>query len=213
MKKNKPKKGPRHRGRPNKMDTLLPQFRDLGVFQITDAKRLGVSQSTLSRWALAGKVRSVGRGLYLHPESKISNDELDYIVAVNRLGPQSVIGGMTALFHYGLMEQVPQRIWVLVPYHVKTMDPLYRCIRTKTDPKQGVVDHGTYQITGLERTLVEAFRYSSKIGLRVALRATRTALAERRTTLQKIYREAKALGLEKFVEKYWEALVPEGQAS
>jgi predicted transcriptional regulator of viral defense system len=161
----------------------------------------------------AGKIRRLGVGLYQHPGYEIPAESLDYVVAVSKFGPDSVIGGLTALFHYGLIEQVPHRIWVMVPTQVKSSDPLYRCVRTKTDPRQGIVDHGIFRITNLERTLVEAFRYSSKIGLRVALRATRTALAEKRTTLQKIHRQARTLGLEKFVERQWEAIVPEGQAA
>jgi predicted transcriptional regulator of viral defense system len=155
----------------------------------------------------------LGSGLYQHPDHEIAAETLDYVVAVSKFGPDSVIGGLTALFHYGLIEQVPHRVWVMVPPHVKSSDQRYRCLRTKTNPRLGVEDRGIFRITNLERTLVEALRYSSKIGLRVALRAVRTALVENRTTLQKIHRQAKALGLEKFVERNWEAIVPEGQAT
>ena len=201
------------KGRPSTVARILPRLKELGVFGVADARRLGISQPTLSRWVSAGKVQRVSVGLYQHPEYKIAPEERDYVIAASKFGPDSAIGGLTALYHYGLIEQVPQRVWVMVPYGVKTGDPLYRCVRTKTDPRLGVEDHGTFRITGLERTLVEAFRYSSKIGLRVALRAARTALAGKRTTLQKIHRQAKALGLEKVIERNWEAIVPEGQAA
>ena len=202
-----------NKGRPSKALKALPRLKDFGLFRIADAKRLGISQPTLSRWVSAGKVQRVSAGLYKHPDYRIAAENRDYVVAISKFGPDSVIGGLTALFHYGLIEQVPQRIWIMVPHQVKSSDPLYRCVRTKTDPHQSVEDHGTFRITSLERTLVEALRYSSKIGLRVALRATRTALAEKRTTLQKIHRQAKALGLESYVERHWEAIVPEGQAA
>ena len=200
------------KGRPSNVAKALPRLKGLGIFRTEDAKRVGVSQPTLSRWVAAEQVMRVAPGLYQHPDFAIAPEERDYAVAIARFGSQAVIGGMTALFHYGLIEQVPSRVWVMVPYQTKTRDPLYRCVRTKTDPRLGVEDHGRYRITGLERTLVEAFRYASKIGLRIALRAIRTALAEKRTTLQKILRQAKALGLERFVERHWEAIVPEGQA-
>jgi len=200
------------KGRPGKAGQLLPRLRKLGLFGLADAKRLGVSQPTLSRWVAAGKVRRVSAGLYVHPDADISAEELEFAVACVKFGAESTIGGLTALYNYGLIEQVPQRVWVIVPENVKSSDPLYRCIRARTDPRIGVEHRGNFRITSLERTLVEAFRYSSKIGLRVALRATRTALAEKRTTLQKILRQAKALGLETFVERHWEALVPESEA-
>ncbi|MBI3557688.1 MAG: type IV toxin-antitoxin system AbiEi family antitoxin domain-containing protein [Deltaproteobacteria bacterium] len=201
------------RGRPLRVAKLLPQLKKMGVFRIGDARRLGISQPTLSRLVAANQVVRLGAGLYMHPDSTIKPEEQDYVVACEKLGPDSVVGGMTALFHHGLIEQVPQRVWMMTPYSVKANDHRYRCIRTKTNPRKGVEDHGTYRITNLERTLVETFRYASKMGLRVALRATRTAVAEKRTTLQKIHAQAKALGLEKFVERHWEAIAPEGQAA
>jgi predicted transcriptional regulator of viral defense system len=200
------------KGRPGKAGQLLPRLSKLGLFTLADAKRLGVSQPTLSRWAAGGKVRRVSAGLYLHPGADIAADELEFSVACVKFGAESTIGGLTALYDYGLIEQVPQQVWVIVPENVKSSDPLYRCIRARTDPRIGVEDRGSFRITNLERTLVEAFRYSSKIGLRVALRATRTALAQKRTTLQRILRLAKALEFETFVERHWEAIVPESEA-
>ncbi len=201
-----------NKGRPSRIPKMVSQLKKLGPFHIRDAKRLGISQSSLSRLVTDGKVLRLGTGLYAHPDFKIAPEEKDYIVACSKFGPKSVIGGMTALFHFGLIEQVPQRVWVMVPYKQKTSDPLYRCIRTNTNSSKGVEDLKNYRITNLERTIVEAFRYSTKIGLRIAFRAARKALDQRRTTLSKIRKQAKELGLENFVDRYWEALVPEGQA-
>lgn len=200
-------------GRPPKDSQILPKLKKLGVFRIVDAQRLGVSQPTLSRWVAQGKLSRLERGLYMHPNAPRYSENLDYIIACAKFGPDSAIAGMTALFYHGLIEQVPQRIWLVVPENVQTKEAFYRCIRTQTDPKIGIEKHGDYRITNLERTIVEAFRYSSKIGLRIALRATRLALANKRTNLQKIYKQAKALKLEKFLEKYWEAIVPESDVT
>lgn len=201
------------RGRPAKVPDLASQLKKLGVFRMEDAKRIGISQSSLSRMASSGRIERLAPGLYKHPKASISGEELDFAVACTRFKPDAVVGGMTALFHYGLIEQVPQRIWVMLPYERRVHDPLYRCIRTKTPFDKGVDVHKHYRITSLERTIVEAFRYASKIGLRTAFRAARTAIQENRTTLQKIYREAKVLGLERFIQRHWEALTPEGRTA
>ena len=210
---NKRKRISKKRGRPTKDGLILPKLKSLGVFRQADAHRLGLSQSTLTRWVTQGKLRRLARGLFIHLNAPSKTEEQDYIVACAKFGPEAAIGGMTALFYHGLIEQDPQRIWVIVPYRVQTKDPFYRCIRSKTDSKKGVDDLGTFRITNVERTLVEALRYSSKMGLRTALRAVRTALANKQTSLQKIYNQAKSLGLEKFVERHWEAIVPEGDAA
>jgi predicted transcriptional regulator of viral defense system len=161
----------------------------------------------------AGKIDRVTAGLYCHPETQIDPEERGFAIAAAVFGPAAVIGGMTALFHYGLIEQVPSRIWVMVPKQVRTKDPLYRLVRTQTNPTIGIENHGLYRMTNLERTLVEAFRLSTKIGLRIALRATRTALAHKRTNLQKILRQAKALGMVRVIERHWESIVPESEAA
>jgi predicted transcriptional regulator of viral defense system len=213
MSKLKSKNKQTNRGRPTQVKQKLPQLKKLGIFRVRDARQLGISQPTLSRLVKNKLITRLGTGLYVHPDAKISHHHLDYILACSKFGPKSAIGGLTALFHYGLIEQVPQRVWVMVPYNIKTNASLYRCIRTKTNPQVGIQDHGNYKITDLERTLVEAFRYASKIGLRIAFRATRTALVEKRTTLPKLHRQAKALGLENVLERHWEALIPEGQVT
>src|SRR5437762_1392150 len=80
----------------------LPRLKRMGLFRIADARAVGISQPTLSRWVAAGKVIRVAPGLYCHPDFKIDPSELDFAVAGALFGPESVIGGMTALFHYGL---------------------------------------------------------------------------------------------------------------
>ena len=152
------------RGRPPILTKALDRLKKLGVFQVADAKRVGISQSSLSRFVREKRIRSLEPRFYIHPESKLSGEELEFALACKKFGPESVIGGLTALFHYGLIEEVPGQIWIIVPYAKKSKDLLYKCIRSKTNPQEGVEDKTFYRITTLERTLVEAFRYSSKIG-------------------------------------------------
>ena len=200
-------------GRPPKLGEPLEKLKKAGIFGVMDAKRLGISQPSLSRLVSEEKVIRVDTGLYMHPDSPISTDERDYAVACVKFGSKAVIGGMTALFHYGLIEQVPHKIWVMVPYEQRTTHTLYRCVRTKTNPMEGVEDHRYYRMTNIERTLVEAFRYASKIGLRIAFHATRTAIKEKKTSIEKIHRQAKKLKLENFIERHWEALIAESEAA
>ena len=179
-----------------------------GVFDVTRARKAGISKTSLLRLIKAGQIERVGRGLYLHTKTPIKPEVRDFAVACAKFGPKSVIGGMTALFHYGLIEQVPRTIWILVPYQKKSNERLYRCLRTKLPGHIGVEDRGSYRITGLERTLVEAFRYASKIGLRTAVHAARTALTQRLTSEKKIYQMARELKLENVIVKHWETVVP-----
>lgn len=199
------------KGRPPKLIQEVGKLKKLGVFNLANALGEGISKTTLMRLVANGQVFRVGRNLYLHSESSFPAEDVDYVVACSKFGHDATIGGLTALFHYGLIEQVPRKIWVIVPYDKKTIDSFYICIRTKTNPNIGVENHGRFKITNIERSIVEGFRYSSKIGLRVVIRALRKAIKEKQTTLEKIMRMARSLELENYIEKYWEALIPESQ--
>jgi len=190
-------------------EKVLNQLKSMGVFNTKDAVNAGLSQSTLSRYVKTRKLIRVGRGLYLHPETSIPIEERDFAVACAKFGNHAVIGGMTALFYYGLIDQVPSKIWILVKPQNKTSHSLYRCLRTKNILSSGIIDKKYFKITNIERTIVESFRYGTKIGLSIVFKAVRKAMHDNLTNEVKILREAKELGLEQYVKKYWDAIIPE----
>ena len=196
-------------GRPTKEDEHLARLIGLGLFSLSAAKLAGVSQSSLSRLVDAGKVLRLERNLYRHPDADVDPETEDYAVACSKFGPKSVLGAMTALQYHALTDQVPQQIWVLVPPERWRSGDRYRCIRTKTPLDIGIEDHYLYRITGVERTLAEAFRYATKIGLETAIRAARIANQNGVTTPAKIMTMARKLGYESHVMKHWEAIVVE----
>jgi len=193
--------------RPIKRHAAFKALRRLGLFRLKDALKVGLSQATLMRMVAADEILKVGRGLYLHPESDLDPTVRDFAVACAKMGNKAAIGGVTALFHYGLIEQVPARIWVLVPFHKKTIDPFYRCIRTRSPFNIGIDDHGTYKIASLERSIVEAFRYQTKLGLRTAVQAAKRALKDGLTSEARIFKVAREMKYESHLHKYWEAVV------
>jgi predicted transcriptional regulator of viral defense system len=185
----------------------LDRLKVQGVFTRAEAVAAGVSQPTLTRLAAAGELMGLGEGLYYHPETAaVDVAELDFIVACKHFGPDSIIGGITSLFHYRLITQVPGIIWVIVPPEVKTTSPRYRCLRSTHDPKIGVDDRGLYRIATIERSIVEAFAYHTKMGLSTALYAARRSIHDNLTTEKKLHETAEALGVWSYISKYWEAV-------
>ena len=181
-----------------------------GVFGVSQAQEAGISKSTLSRLAAKNEVLRLGHGLYLHPNSKISRiapEERDYAQACAKFGTDSVIGGLTALSYFGLLEQVPEQIWVIVPQTKQTRDKKYRLIRVKYLSHIGIEKHKVFRITNLERSLVETLGYSSKIGIRTVLIAIRRAVHDKQTTLEKLMDMAKKLGVENILKKHWETMI------
>jgi predicted transcriptional regulator of viral defense system len=187
-------------------DQLL---KTLGIFSTSEAIDAGISQPTLSRLATSGKIIRLEHGLYIHPHAGLDPLELDFAIACAKFGPKSAIGGISALFRHQLISQVPNQIWVIVPASSKTRNPLYRCIRTKNSPAVGIEDHGIYRITNLERSIIEAFQFSGKIGLEIAISAARHAVHHGLTTDKKLQTMGNQLGAINPFNKYWEAVVAE----
>lgn len=178
----------------------------LGVFRTADAEIAGVSQSTVSRLAARGALVRLAHGIYHHRDADVDPATVEFTVACLRLGPDAVISGLSALFHYVLVEQVPTQVWVLVPHSNRGKFPDYRVIRTKHDPKIAVVDLGSYRMATPERAVVEAFAYATKMGLATAIAAGRTGLREGKLTQKSLWDTAEALGRVGVLRDHWEAL-------
>ncbi len=178
----------------------------LGVFTLKQAKELGLSHQSLSRLVKGEKINRVGRGIYLHADAEVGR-EVGFQIACAKFGPKAVIGGLSALFYYNLAEQVPGHTWVLVPPETRTSDKMYRLIRTKTGLDRGIVQGSGYKIVSVERAVIEGLKLGSKIGERTAIKAARDAIRQRQTTLQKIGKMAKELGLDSYLTRYFEAIV------
>jgi predicted transcriptional regulator of viral defense system len=186
----------------------LKKIKSVGFLTATQIqKHLGVSQPTLSRLVKEGRVRRVSHGLYVHPDFEVPSHEVDFAVACVRFGPKSAIGGLSALFHYGLIDQAPSQIWVITPPEKSDHNRLYRTLRTKTSPREGIDSFEYYRMTSVERTLIEALRFSTKIGARVAINAARRAIKQGLTTEKKLGEMARKLKLQFVVKNYWEAIV------
>lgn len=180
--------------------------RRLGIFRASEAIQAGVSQRTLSRMTNAGLLTRLEHGIFLHADFE-RMEEVEFIQACLRFGPQAVIGGLTALFYYVLAEQVPTQTWVIVPNTEKNMySKRYKVIRTKHDPNVGVEEHDKWRIVTIERAIVESFVYHTKIGYQTALTAARAALSEKKITEKSLSRTAETLGCWTQLAKSWEAI-------
>ncbi len=179
----------------------------MGLFTLSQAEKIGLSQQSLSRLVESEEIKRVARGIYLHPEASLEGD-VGFQIACTKFGPKSAIGGLSALFHYNLIEQVPGHTWVLVPTERKTRESGYKLIRTKVSLDHEIVTQNGYRIVSLERSILEGLKLITKIGERTAVKAARDALATRQTTELKLGKAAKELGLESVLIKYLEVIVP-----
>lgn len=182
------------------------KLKKIGIFTLAQANEVGISQQSLSRLIRQEKIKRIDRGVFLHAEA-VLEPEYDFQIACAKLGSDAVIGGLSALFHYNLIEQAPKQTWVLVPPYKITRHRSYRLIRTKTPLDKGVVSGNGYKVVTLERAVIEAFKLASKIGERTAIHACRVAIQKKQTTIKKMGAMAKELGLQSYLTKYFEAII------
>lgn len=168
---------------------------------------MGISQQDISRLVAAKDLVRLSRGIYLHPKASLDKD-VGFQIASSKFGPDSAIGGLSALYHYNLAEQVPGEIWVLVPPEKRTREKGYKLIRTKTSLDRQIKDEKGYRIVTVERAVLEALKFITKMGERTAIKAAREALATRKTTESKLAKAAKELGLDSVLTKHLEVIVP-----
>ncbi len=183
------------------------KLKKIGIFTLAQAQELGLSQQTLSKLVKEGTLKRITRGVFIHPKASLGR-EFDFQIACAKLGADAVIGGLSALFYYNLAEQVPQQTWVLVPPHKIVHDRTsYRLIRTKVPLDKGIIEGNGYKIVSVERAIVEGFKLATKIGERTAIKAARTAIQNKITTLNKIGKTAKEIGLDSYLTKYFETII------
>lgn len=183
------------------------ELRELGVFTAKEAELFGITRRSLSYLVTKEVLLRVDSGVYWLKESSVKAEQVDFIAACLRIGPSAVVGGHTALFRYGLIREVPERIWVFVPQGNFTRSPhQYKVIRTKNDLTLGVEVYPRFKITNIERTLLDSLRYQKKIGLSLAYEAFHAASRENLTNMRKLGLLAKELGWENLLLKHWAAL-------
>ena len=184
-----------------------PKIKKLGVFTLAQGKAVGISQQDISRFVAAKDLVRLRRGIYLHPKAHLDSD-VGFQIAYSQFGTDSAIGGLSALYHYNLAEQVPGEVWVIVPPGKRTRVKGYKLLRTETRLDKEIVVEKGYRIVTVERAVLEGLKFITKIGERTAIKAARESLAQRKTTEARLAKAAKELRLESVLLKHLEVIVP-----
>jgi predicted transcriptional regulator of viral defense system len=187
--------------------SILTKLSKLKSFTLSDVRRLGLSHTSLYKLVKEEKIIKLTRGIYAVNGFESVGHEADYEIANKKFSGQSVIGGLTALSHYKLIDEVPSKIWLLVPPIVRTTDKKYRLIRTSKNLSIGVENYSGYKIVSLERALLDALVCITKIGERTSKLAIIRALRSRMTTEAKIFEMAKKLKVLKVLDRHWQSIL------
>ena len=182
------------------------RLRRLGLFTLAEAETIGVSQQWVSVFLKRKYFKRIARGIYFHHDAELG-PHLGFQIARKKFGPDSVIGGLSALEAYHLLDHVPGQMWVLVPPQIRTREPGYRLLRTLTHPLIEVEGSRQFKIVTLERALLEGLKYMNKMGTRNILNALHRALKTKQTTAQDLKKAAKKLDLENLLDRHLENVI------
>lgn len=159
----------------------------------------------------SGALIEVSRGVYRLAELPLTEPDL---LAVATRMPRAVLGLISALHLLGLTTEIPRAVHVLLPrgtraarlawpplevYHVSA-----GALVVGVDER--LVDGVQLRVTNAARTVADAFKFRSRLGLDVAVGALKDALAQRVATPAEIDRMAALCRVQQVIRPYLEAL-------
>lgn len=193
-------------------EQVLALARSKGVIRARDLVPLGASRTVLRRLVAQGALVQAGRGLYMSPEAEITPHHT--LVEVAARVPGAVVNLLSALAFHELTDELPHAVWIAVRRgsQIPKLDTP-RLEVTWTAPRflsAGITRHHIegidVAVTDSARTVVDCFKYRSRVGLDVAIAALRAYLARNRTGREPLWEAALACRVQTVIRPYLESL-------
>lgn len=182
-----------------------------GLLRPTDLAAIGVPRVVLTRMRTAGLLEQVGRGLYRSPDAEVSEHETLAAIAIRV--PQAVFCLLTALQFHELTTQLPRQVWIAMPRgsHLPKLNyPPLRMVQTTGDAYTAGIqlvtrDNVPLRVYSAAKTVVDCFKHRNTIGLDVALEALKDARAQKKASVDDLWRYAKICRVANVMRPYLEA--------
>ena len=178
-----------------------------------DLKALSIPHSHLWHLARTGQLERVGRGLYRAPGRDIS--EYETIHEVFKIVPHAVLCLSSALRFHELTTENPSEVWIALKRGAWTPKIEYPPLRVAHFSEAvfafGIEDHSTeggkIRVYSPAKTVADCFKFRSRVGTETAIAALRSCLAEKRASVDEIWRAAQVCRVANVIRPYMEALV------
>jgi predicted transcriptional regulator of viral defense system len=187
-----------------------------GMLRLKDFVAEGIGPETLARLVREEAVVRLARGLYQLPDTQAEAAHALAEAAV--LVPKGVVCLTSALQYHELTLQMPSAVWMAIDrtaWRPKIDYPPIKFVRFKASAlTEGVERHHIegveVPITNPARSIVDCFRYRTKVGLDVAMEGLREGLRRRKTTSDDLWTYAKEARIWPTMRPYVEATVADG---
>jgi predicted transcriptional regulator of viral defense system len=183
-----------------------------GMLRLKDFTAEGIGPETLARLVREEAVVRPARGLYQLPDAQI---EAAHVLAqAALLVPKGIVCLTSALQYHELTLQMPSAVWMAIErtaWRPKLDYPRIRFVRF-TGPaliegvERHIIEGVDVPITSPARTIVDCFRYRTKVGLDVAMEGLREGLRRRRCTPDDLWRYARKARVWSVMRPYVEAM-------
>ena len=155
----------------------------------------------------SGEVERLKRGLYYR-----YSENSGLMIDIEKIVPGGVLCMFSAWFHYQLTTQIPQSFNIAIEKNHKAILPNYPPITLHYWQQKyhelGVVRQKingyTVNIYDLEKSVCDAIKYRTKIGIDVSSEILRNYLKQRNRNLSKLNEYAKKLRVENILRTYLE---------
>lgn len=143
------------------MDNKKLNSLNKAIFTTFEAKDKGITSRMLSYYVSKGLISRISHGVYAKAGFEAPIDLYSQMKQIQSLAPQCIVGRLSALKLYGLLDEDPRFIEFIVPHDNIPKRSLedaqfFRAPRKTMnfgiEKKQGVL------VTSLERTLIECLR-------------------------------------------------------
>lgn len=193
-------------------DKVLGLVKTKGVLRPRDLDPYAIPRTYLSRLCNAGKLQRIARGLYVLPDSNITENH-SLAEACKRV-PKGVVCLLSALRFHEFTTQAPFEVWLAIgekAWRPRIDNPPLRIVRFS----QATLDAGVeaHQIEGVTvhvyspaKTVADCFKYRNKIGLDVAIEALRECRRDRRCSMDDLWHFAALCRVQNVMRPYLESL-------
>ena len=203
---------------PTKNTALAPEralrlARRLGVVRSKDLVLEGITRTALQRLVNSGKLKRVGRGLYVLAGADLG--EKQTVIEASRRVPEGVVCLLSALQFHDFTTQTTRDIWMALPAKAwrprNAGLPLRFVFLSGPALEAGIQEHTIHgvavRVYSPAKTVADCFKFRSKVGLDVALEALREGWRMRRFRMDELTEAAKACRVWRVMGPYMEALV------
>lgn len=194
-------------------DRAIAVVKSLGIARARDFRAAGISPASLAKLSEDGRLVRLARGLYQLADAE-AIDAAHSLAEAARLAPHGVICLLSALQFHGITTQLPHAVWIC--FHHKARVPRSFPFRIEAVRASGEafetgrmtadVEGVPVLITDPAKTIVDCFKYRSRVGLDVAIEALRDGLRHRKATRAELSRYAVICRVQNVMRPYLESL-------